>query len=168
MPNAGRAVCGQVMTMTPSQRINDDARPAPVSDVHDRVNDLVGQGAVMTICNSPCAPYLVGALRWLDYDQSLAIFAANGDRASDAHVVRFDRVVEKDRAVHFFTGEQHVAALVTIADADVDDPDDYKVGWEIWQHVAPMKRDFVSDVLSRLEDSRVAPFIPAAGHPRNA
>lgn len=112
---------------------------------------LTEEGAVMTVWNSPALPYLVGKFQWLDPNR-IFFFAANGDSEADGHVLQFDTVALADRAVQFFAGGRIVGRLAAIDAAEVEDRDDYRVGWQIWQQVAPMRAGFVARLIGRIEE----------------
>jgi hypothetical protein len=134
------------------------------AEIESIAHQLAADGAIITVCNSPCTTYLVGSLRWAsDSSPRLLFFAANGDGPDDGHEVLFD-VVEKTAAgLRFVRGDKVVGTLVPISAAEVEDPDDYRVGWSIWQQVAPAKARFVSTLLDRMEvRTRVIDGFPAA------
>lgn len=127
--------------------------------LRETVRSLVAAGAVITVRNSPCVDYLVGELWWPEGEQRLLLFAANGDRREDAHSIRFDRAAHEESGVTFFRGDKLVASLVPIDDADVPDREDYQVGWQIWQHVAPMRTAQIRDIFAEMEiQASRAPF----------
>jgi hypothetical protein len=114
---------------------------------------LAVEGAIMTVYNSPGGSYLVGSLRWAaDGAPRVLFFAANGDGVEDGHELCFDTVEPADTGLRFFHGGKIVGTLLPIDAAAVDDPDDYRVGWSIWQQVAPLKQRFVSALFDRLEN----------------
>lgn len=105
---------------------------------------LAAGGAVLTTWNSPAAHYLVGDFEWTD-DQRVFWFAANGDTLDDAHVLRFDTAEFADGHVRFFASGRLVGQLSPIDRAEVDDRDDYRVAWSIWQQVAPVRRTLLAE-----------------------
>lgn len=98
----------------------------------------------MTIWNSPATHYLVGDFQWLERDQ-IFWFAANGDTTADGHVLSFDRAEIREGQVCFFQNEKLVGLLSPIEQAQVDDRDDYRVAWSIWQQVAPVRRELMAE-----------------------
>jgi hypothetical protein len=115
--------------------------PAPLKQIADA---LTAAGAVLTVWNSPATQYLVGDFQWLDGDR-IFWFAANGDTTDDGHVLRFDRAEQTDGHVRFFEREKLIALLSPIERAEVDDRDDYRVAWSIWQQVAPVRRELMAE-----------------------
>jgi hypothetical protein len=111
---------------------------------------LVGEGAVMTVWNSPPEAFLVGRAQCLD-DRRFFFFAANGDGAADAHVVEFDASQSDQDAVRFFLNRKLVGLLTSVEHADVTDREDYQVGWQIWQAVAPMKQSLIDRLVNDLD-----------------
>lgn len=100
---------------------------------------LAAQGAVMSIAGSPAQHYLVGDFAWVG-PRYIYWFAANGDTTADAQALKYE-VMRRDRnSVQFLRGGLQVASIALIDDAEVDDPDDFRIGWQIWQQVAPMRR----------------------------
>ncbi len=111
---------------------------------------LVGEGAVMTVWNSLPEAFLVGWAQYLD-DRRFFFFAANGDGAADAHVLEFDASQSDQDAVRFFLAGKLVGHLTSVEHADVTDREDYQVGWQIWQAVAPMKESLIDRLVSELD-----------------
>jgi hypothetical protein len=129
------------------------SRP-PFSDteIESVAHQLAADGAIITVCHSPCVAYLVGSLRWAnDGSRRLLFFAANGDGPDDGHELSFDAVEQTEAGLRFTRGDKVVGTLLPIGAAEVDDPDDYRVGWSIWQQVAPAKARFVASLLDRME-----------------
>ena len=111
---------------------------------------LVADGAVFAFA-APAAPILVGDLRWSDPDAVL-IFAGNGDRVSDTHFVRYDEALpQPDGSVEFVRAGSPAGRLQRIATATVEDPDDYRIGWQLWQCVAPLRRKLIERCFDEAE-----------------
>lgn len=116
----------------------DFASVKPIAD------SLAASGAVMTVWHSPAMQYLVGDFQWTAHDR-VFWFAANGDATSDGHVLRFDDAEASEEQVRFLRGGQLVGLLSAIDRAEVDDRDDYRVAWSIWQQVAPVRRPLMAE-----------------------
>lgn len=97
----------------------------------------------MTVWHSPAEHYLVGDFSWLEGNR-VFWFAANGDAGADAHVLDFDDVILDDDGLHFFLEGRRVAVLESIGRARVEDPDDFRIAWQIWQQVAPLRRPLIA------------------------
>jgi hypothetical protein len=129
--------------------------PAHVDDVtfalRLRAMQLVHGGAILS---SPTArPQLVGELRWWSRNQ-LAWFPAFGEGAEEARLVSFDQVQGAQDSLTFMRRRTPLARLSTIASAGVDDPDDYRVGWQLWLEVVPKRRAFIDAAFARLTARR--------------
>jgi hypothetical protein len=145
--------------------MNSSSSHPPFGDaeIESVAHQLATEGAIITVCHSPCATYLVGSLRWAsDGSRRLLFFAANGDGPDDGHELHFDTVTQTDAGLQFIRRDEVVGTLVPIDSAPVEDPDDYRVGWSIWQQVAPAKARFISGLLDRMEvRSRVIDGFPS-------
>lgn len=103
---------------------------------------LCASGAIASLTGEP-RPILVGHLQWLSVHE-LLIFTAYGDAPSDAHLLQFDEAMVSEGGSITFLCRGHVAgAIHRIEEADVDDPDDYRIAWELWQEVAPLHRPLI-------------------------
>lgn len=111
-----------------------------------RSTELAREGAIITVWNSPPESFLVGRLQWLS-DTRLFFFAANGDGPADAHELEFDTSHVQDGAVQYFRGGKLVGLVTSLEQARVADPEDYKVGWQIWQITAPMKQPLIDQLV---------------------
>jgi hypothetical protein len=135
-----------LMNSSPSRQ------PFSNTEIESVAHQLAADGAIITVCNSPCAAYLVGSLRWAsDGSRRLLFFAANGDGPDDGYEFCFDAVEQIEGGLRFTCGDKVVGTLLPIGAAEVEDPEDYRVGWSIWQQVAPAKARFVSGLLDRME-----------------
>lgn len=77
----------------------------------------------------------------MDEDAGVFLFAAFGDDERDAVYLALDAILEEDDGtVRFFYVGFECAKLERIAQADVADPDDYHIAWQLWQQVAPLRR----------------------------
>lgn len=103
---------------------------------------LTTHGAIAVLADEP-RPILIGDLQCVD-GRELLLFPAFGDAPTDAHRVPFDEaVVHYGGKVTFLCGGHVVAAIERIEDADIDDPDDYRVAWQLWREVAPVYRPLI-------------------------
>ncbi len=111
-----------------------------------RSTELARHGAVITVWKSPPESFLVGQLQWLS-ERRLFFFAANGDGPADAHEVEFDSSALDSGAVRFFQAGKLVGLLTPLERAEVSDPEDYQVGWQVWQITAPMKQPLIDQLV---------------------
>jgi hypothetical protein len=94
--------------------------------------------------------HLVGYLEWLA-PQRLFWFTAYGESVSDGHLLEFDTThVVEERGIFFSSGGNIVSSLTPIAQANVEDPDDYRIAWQLWQEVAPLRRRVIDASCSTL------------------
>ena len=111
---------------------------------------LYREGAIAALPGETAA-MLVGDLRWRDAGGVL-LFAAYGDGPGDARLVCFDQTVQDDANSVSFVHEGHVAAtLRRIETAAVDDPEDYRIAWQLWQQVAPLRSGVIDRCYATLE-----------------
>ena len=104
---------------------------------------LFQAGAILTLATEPSQRFLLGDLRW-NQDSGVFLFVAFGDDERDALYLPLDAVIEeRDGSVRLFYVGLECAKLERIAAADVDDPDDYHIAWQLWQQVAPLRRDMI-------------------------
>lgn len=128
----------RVLETLSDARVESDAQR-----VWDAVDRLFGAGTIATLSDEP-RPILIGELQWID-DGGLMLFTAHGDALSDVHRLMFDDVMINPRGSVTFLRDGHVVgALHAIDDADVADPDDYRIAWQLWQEIAPLRRDFIA------------------------
>lgn len=123
--------------------------PAEHTDPETVTAELARAGAVMTIWHSPAQHYLVGDFAWLSPNR-IFWFAANGNNADDGHVLEFDRVTRDFDGLNFYADGNLVGLLAAIDRAHVDDSDDYRVAWQIWQVVAPARRALVEGIRTEM------------------
>lgn len=117
--------------------------------------EWISAGAVMTVWRSPPEHYLVGDFAWLA-PNSIFWFAANGDSGADVHTLQFDRVKREPEGLRFFRRSSCVGLLAPIDRALVEDREDFRVAWQIWQHVEPVRRAFIERKKSALYAARSA------------
>jgi hypothetical protein len=124
------------MIATPTALIREAEINANVTPAADA---LLAAGAVALV-NAEPRPILIGHLEWLN-DGELLIFTAFGEAPTDAHLVHFDDVIVHETGSMTFVRDGTVTgAIQPIDDADLDDPDDYRIAWQFWQDVAPLHR----------------------------
>jgi hypothetical protein len=113
--------------------------PAP-NQAAQAAHRLVSAGAIMTLNEPAPEQHLVGYLEWLE-TRRLFWFTAYGESLADGHLLEFDAMhMDEDRGLCFATGGNVSATLTPIDQAKVEDPDDYRIAWQLWQEVAPLRR----------------------------
>lgn len=111
---------------------------------------LSTNGAIAILTGEP-RPILIGDLQWLD-GQELLIFTAYGDAPTDAHRIHFDEALVHDSGnITFMCGGHVVATIQRIEDADIDDPDDYRIAYQLWRDVAPLYRPLIERCYDALQ-----------------
>lgn len=113
------------------------------------VEQLAATGSIMTRPGSPLLRDLVGVLRWAD-DHTLLWFTAFGENARDAQLVRFDRVEIHPVGACFFRDSSILAFLTSIEKSAVDDVDDYRIAWRLWQELLPLREPAIGAVFDLL------------------
>ena len=113
---------------------------------------LATNGAIAILSGEP-RPILIGDLQWLEA-QELLLFTAYGDAPIDAHRVRFEEaLVHESGRITFLRGGHAVAAIQRIEDAEIDDPDDYRIAYGLWRDVAPLYRQLIERCYDALPPS---------------
>ena len=124
-----------------------DTNPGFVVKIAER---LAEQGAVMMQPGHPIRRYLVGSFRWVSPDR-VAWFVAHGEDEEDVHLLVFDQVQIVDgHGVCFLRQSEVLGYLTAIDHAQLDDPDDYRIGWQLWLEVAPLKTALIERALQRI------------------
>lgn len=122
---------------------------------------LVSQGAVMTLAGLPLRHHLVGCLRWPEPNLILW-FVAHGDSERDGYALSFDEIqVVPGVGIAFLQDGAVLAYLTRIASAQLEDPDDYLIGWQIWKEVAPLHEAVMARAFARLTEIRLPAVTPA-------
>jgi hypothetical protein len=104
---------------------------------------LVAAGAIMTLLQPRREQHLVGYLEWLEPHQ-LFWFTAYGENQSDGRLLKFDDApLIQNSVIYFAYGGKVVSQLSSIDQAEVDDPDDYKIAWRLWQEVMPLRQTMI-------------------------
>lgn len=94
--------------------------------------------------------HLVGYLEWLEAGK-LFWFTAYGEGSSDGHLLEFDALhVIEGRGLYFSREGKIVTQLTAIDQAKVDDPDDYRIAWQLWQEVVPLRRRMIEALCTKL------------------
>jgi hypothetical protein len=125
---------------------------------------LVAAGAIMTLPEPPCGQHLVGYLEWLE-PQRVFWFNAYGESAEDGHLLDFDALkVIEGRGIYLSSQGVIVSQLTPIDQARLDDPDDYRIAWQLWQEVVPLRRPLIETLCTRAVRN-VAAFDCLDGHP---
>jgi hypothetical protein len=125
--------------------------------VREASDQIVQTGAVMAVKGSPATYHLVGALRWTD-DHQVMWFVAHGDSEEDAHVLNFDHVqMVETLGLCFMQDDRVQGYLSPIDSAQVEDPDDYRIGWKIWHEVAPLYENIIARAFDSLEGRNLDP-----------
>lgn len=122
----------------------------------DIVDQMVAVGAVITRPGTPLVRELVGALRWTG-ERELFWFTAFGEKPADGHLVAYDEIEIHSVGVCFVHGGAIAALLSTIEKAALDDPDDYRVAWRLWQEILPLREPLIRSVLDGLLQKRPEP-----------
>jgi hypothetical protein len=109
----------------------------------------VQDGAIMIVAGQPDQRALIGDLRWSD--GCVCWFTAFGDSPGDAHRLDFSEAVVVQRHGICFMKERAAAGyLSTIDAADIEDPDDFRVAWRLWQQIAPLRTKLIEDCYTRM------------------
>lgn len=133
--------------------------------LENTTSHLAARGAVLQVWNSPARHYLVGNLDWIDANR-MFWFTAHGDREDDGHVLEFDcaEILDGGR-VQFLRRGKRVGLLSEIAQAEVEDPEDYSVAFSLWQQVAPRTRPLIDRSRARFEETVEPASTPTATKP---
>lgn len=132
---------------------------SPLSQVF--AERLVSQGAVLTLAGLPLRRHLVGCLRWAEPNLILW-FVAHGDSERDGHALSFEEIqVVPGTGIAFLQDGAVLAYLTSISSAQLEDPDDYLIGWQIWREVAPLHEAVMARAFARLTEIRLPAALPA-------
>jgi len=124
----------------------DPGRPATEAFAQKLVQD----GAIMTLPGQPRRQALIGDLRWCD--GAICWFAAFGDSPRDAHRLDFTEAQAVQRhGIHFVNERGATGYLSSIDAAGVEDPDDYRVAWQLWQQIAPLRTKLIESSYAQLQ-----------------
>lgn len=119
--------------------------------------EIVHNGALIRSAHLP--PTLLGELRWIA-PSSIGWYPAFGDRLDDARHFTYDAYQIGRGSITFFDGNIEVAELTTIDRAGLPDPDDYRVAWQLWLEIVPLRRAFIDACIdahvATLEAARTA------------
>jgi len=95
-------------------------------------------------------PTLLGDFRWEEPDR-IFWFAAFGDHTTDARSFVFHHVRIGPEALTFLHSDGGEVSMTAIDHAALDDPDDYRIAWQLWQQVAPLHAAFIRRAYEGLE-----------------
>ncbi len=116
------------------------------------IQHIVNAGAILHTPGRTTGD-LVGDWRWQS-DNSVFWFTAFGDAVRDGHCLHFESLqFVRSYGVCFYREGTVAAYLTTIAAAHLEDPDDYRVAWQLWQQVAPLQRNFIAQCYRELTGS---------------
>lgn len=121
-----------------------------LAPLQSTATDIASSGAVLSVWNSPPVHFLVGDFQWSE-PQRIFWFPAHGDTAADGHVLQFDTAEMNAGAIRFLHRGKLVALLSPIDRAHVEDRDDYRVAWSIWQQVAPVRHALLAEARAACE-----------------
>jgi hypothetical protein len=142
-----------MITLHASEISSDAGNDFARERVRAAVDLLFAAGTIATLSDEP-RPVLIGELQWVN-DNQLALFVAHGDAPADAHQLTFDDAIVNPRgSVTFLRNKHVVGALHPIEEADVDDPDDYRIARQLWQEVAPLRRELIARCFAAIRPTR--------------
>ena len=100
--------------------------------------ELVDSGAVLSTSDDESDKHLLGSLFILGCNE-LFWFAANGDDPrADGHLLIFDSWRIEHGCQLWFEADGRVVARVTsIEDSAVNDVEDFRAAWDVWQQRRP-------------------------------
>lgn len=125
--------------------------PVKPTGIRETVDSLFREGAVLAPAEEPHYRMLVGALRWSS-SRAIFVFAAYGEDARDARLMQFDgAAVAENGVVHFSRNGRLLATLSPIEKSGVDDPDDYRIAWQLWQQVMPLRTQAIDRCYAEME-----------------
>ena len=139
-----RSIIAAFVVARHSSSVNDvlaRERAAIAERLKVAAEKLFREGAILTI-TSGTGPILVGHFEWLA-DDRLFVFVAYGDAPKDAHILRFDQIQLVGGTIRLAREDRTIAELSRIEDSLVDDPNDYRIAWQLWQQVAPLRRELI-------------------------
>jgi hypothetical protein len=115
--------------------------PTPSPEELRPIADRIFRHGAVIVCGD-ATPILVGDFRWEEPGR-INWFRAFGDRATDAASFSFDFARAEDARIVFRHSTGGEIELLAIDQAKLEDPDDYRVAWQIWQHVGPLHRRLI-------------------------
>jgi hypothetical protein len=90
----------------------------------------------------PDGAAMVGEMRWIDANR-IFWFAAHGDSRRDAYVLDFDEAIVERNSICFRRNGVVQRVFSVIAEAPIDDPEDYRIAWQLWQQISPLRAPFI-------------------------
>lgn len=119
------------------------AAPPAMKEAAAAAHQLVSAGAIMTLPEPRFEQHLVGHLEWIE-PRRLFWFTAYGETLQDGRLLDFDSLqVIEGSGIYFSRAGNIVSHLMPIDQARVEDPDDYRIAWQLWQEVAPLRRPLI-------------------------
>jgi hypothetical protein len=103
---------------------------------------IAATGAIMTVPGVPLIRHLVGELRWGD-EGRVFWYVAFGDKLGDGYVASYDDITLHPVGVCFEYRGEIVALLAPIEKCAVEDPNDYRVAWNLWREVRPLRGNLI-------------------------
>jgi hypothetical protein len=120
---------------------------SPGAQVRSIAESIFRQGAVLHRAN--CAAVLLGDFRW-EEPHLIRWFLAFGDRETDVGEFSFHYAHAEASRAEFRHAGGSLVEIITIDEAQVEDRDDFRVAWQIWQHVAPLQAKRIETAYGRL------------------
>jgi hypothetical protein len=99
---------------------------------------MAAKGAVLTLPGTPPITILVGRLFFCEPGVAL-VFPAFGEAPEDTLVLKFDHTAAYPFGVAFCRGNDVCALLGPIEQARLEDPDDFKVAWQLWNEMEALR-----------------------------
>ena len=119
--------------------------------------ELVASGAIITLPGLPLERMLVGEFRWLR-DQLAFVFPAFGESVSDARLVPCDGIKVHAFGICFAFRGRITGLLSPIEKSAVEDPDDYRIAWTLWNEVVLIKRPALDSIIENCVKSSALPL----------
>ncbi len=116
----------------------------PIERAFAMIEHIVREGGIMTLPGSPLERHLVGHFEWLA-DSEAFMFPAFGERNADGRLIAFTELSVSTTGVCFINGARIAGYLCAIDKAALEDPDDYRVAWRLWQEVLPRQRRVIEN-----------------------
>jgi hypothetical protein len=147
---------------------DSDVGGAPPTEPALAAHELVSAGAIMTVPGPQPAQNLVGHLEWLE-SRRIFWFTAYGETLADGHLLDFDSLqVVEGRGIYFARQGNIVSQLTPIDQANVEDPDDYRIAWQLWQEVVPLRRPLIERCCTSLVRGLAVDGIDGMPWPRHS
>lgn len=119
------------------------------------IDRLIARGAVLSSARIE-TPILIGEARWTS-SGALLLFAAFGERCEDVITIRNADVARvAENCIVWFQAGSPTFQLSEIERATLSDPEDYRIAWQLWQQIIPLKRSVIESYFDLVE-TRVEP-----------